>query len=173
MFRSSQLFPKSDVPPFNSQILLRRDIVMFDDYCIVTVRWSKTNQCRERILRFPLCKIDSHLCPFTACKLMCHLSRARSDQPAFGILASQIYGPIIYSKYLTLLRAMFYRAGYVGREFSSHSFRRGGATWAFKSGVPDFLIKVQGDWASNAYREYLDVSMDQRLQVFHSMTEGL
>lgn len=83
------------------------------------------------------------------------------------------YGPIIYSKYMTLLRGLLCRAGYRGLNFLSHSFRRGGATYAFKSGVPDFLIKIQGDLASDAYRENIDVLLEQRLQVFNSMTYNL
>ena len=34
--------------------------------------------------------------------------------------------------------------------FSSRSFRQGGATFAFNCGVPTKFIKAQGDWRSDA-----------------------
>lgn len=39
-------------------------------------------------------------------------------------------------------------------------FCRGGATYAFRSGVPGELIQVMGDWKSDAYKRYFDFSFD-------------
>ena len=36
-------------------------------------------------------------------------------------------------------------------QFRGHSFRRGGATWAFKNGVPGEMIQVYSGRASDAY----------------------
>ena len=36
-----------------------------------------------------------------------------------------------------------------------HSFRRGGASWAYRQGVPVDTIRQLGDWASNAYTAYV------------------
>ena len=44
------------------------------------------------------------------------------------------------------------------KRFGTHSFRRGGATLAFKAGAPTDLIKTQGDWKSEAYQKYIEVS---------------
>ncbi len=57
--------------------------------------------------------------------------------------------------------------------FSSHSFRRGGASWAFHSKVPGELIKVHGDWSSDTYLRYLDLSMNQKLSVAPNMIQAL
>lgn len=48
-------------------------------------------------------------------------------------------------------------------EFSGHSLRRGGATFAFKCGTPAELIKLQGDWRSDAYMLYLSLPLADRL----------
>ena len=48
--------------------------------------------------------------------------------------------------------------------YSSHSFRRGGATYAFHSGVHPNLIKKLGDWHSDAYLEYIDFPVEDRLK---------
>ena len=40
--------------------------------------------------------------------------------------------------------------------FSSHSLRRGGATYALAAGVPWEVVKLMGDWASTCYLQYFD-----------------
>ncbi len=52
---------------------------------------------------------------------------------------------------------MVARVGLNPSSFSSHSFRRGGASWAFRSHVPGELVKVHGGWKSNTYLKYLRV----------------
>ena len=49
--------------------------------------------------------------------------------------------------------------------FTGLSFRRGGASWAFQAGVPGELIQVCGDWASDAYKKYLEFSMQNKLDL--------
>ena len=49
------------------------------------------------------------------------------------------------------------------RRFSGHSLRRGGATFAFQCGIPSELIKLQGDWRSDAYMLYLSLPLADRL----------
>jgi hypothetical protein len=37
------------------------------------------------------------------------------------------------------------------KQYSSHSFRRGGATWTFSSNIPSELIQLYGDWSSDGF----------------------
>ena len=49
-------------------------------------------------------------------------------------------------------------------DYSGHAFRRGGATFAMKSGVPVPLIKCQGDWAVTPMNgRYLETTLHDRL----------
>ena len=57
--------------------------------------------------------------------------------------------------------------------FRGHSFRRGGATWGFYTSVPGELIQIFGDWASNAYKCYLEFSDDAKLRVAREMVSSL
>ncbi|KAI8502735.1 hypothetical protein Bbelb_194370 [Branchiostoma belcheri] len=57
------------------------------------------------------------------------------------------------------------RAGLNPHLYSLHSGRRGGATFAFRAGVPVELIRLQGDWRSNAYLLYLKVPLRTRLEL--------
>lgn len=50
-------------------------------------------------------------------------------------------------------------------KYSNHSFRRGGASYALHCGLPVDLIKLQGDWKSNACERYLEPSFHLRQQV--------
>ena len=43
---------------------------------------------------------------------------------------------------------------------SSHSFRRGGTTFCFLSGVPTEMIKLLGNWKSDAYLSYLEFPLE-------------
>ena len=54
-------------------------------------------------------------------------------------------------------------------DFSSHSFRRGGATIAFQAHVEPELIKYHGDWKSDAYLVYLEYNFAQKLSVSQRM----
>ena len=54
-----------------------------------------------------------------------------------------------------------------------YSFRRGGATFAFHTGVPETLIKLQGIWASTCYQGYIDMPLDARLQATHIMQRAI
>ncbi len=81
--------------------------------------------------------------------------------------------PITYRQYQFVIHKVVSRVGLNPSSFSMHSFRCGGATWAFRSHVPGELVKVQGDWKSNVYLKYLEFSLDQRLVLAQAMAEGL
>jgi len=57
--------------------------------------------------------------------------------------------------------------------FSPHSFRRGGATFAFDCGLPLEIIKSLGDWQSDAYLIYLELSDKQKLNMCQAMAHKL
>ena len=42
-----------------------------------------------------------------------------------------------------------------------------------KCGVPQLLIKRQGDWKSNAFEFYIDISLDQRKSVVNTIAEKI
>lgn len=74
-----------------------------------------------------------------------------------------------YYMFQTKLRALLSKLGLDSSKFSSHSFRRGGATLAFRAGVPADQIQVHGDWSSDAYRKYLTFSLDDKFAVTERM----
>ena len=39
------------------------------------------------------------------------------------------------------------------RAYSTHSFRRGAATFAYEAGVESETVKIMGDWRSDCFRQ--------------------
>ena len=69
-----------------------------------------------------------------------------------------------YSKFLQRLRGALHALGLPARDYACHSFRRGGASFAFQAGLPVELIKIFGDWHSDAVLLYLTVPLSVRLE---------
>ena len=57
--------------------------------------------------------------------------------------------------------------------FSGHSLRRCGATFAFQFAIPAELIKLQGDWRSNAYMLYLSLPLADRLVLSNIVSDHI
>ena len=57
--------------------------------------------------------------------------------------------------------------------FSLHLLCRWGATFAFQSDMEGQMIKLLGDWASDCYKRYIDVTIDQRYDSMKTFVEGL
>ncbi|CAG2231496.1 unnamed protein product [Mytilus edulis] len=89
----------------------------------------------------------SALCPLRAYRNMCKLIPAAGDRPVFLFPSKHKLVPVTYTDFQQYIKAFISRIGRNPRLFSTHSFRRGGATFAFESKVPAELIQVHGDWA--------------------------
>ncbi len=81
--------------------------------------------------------------------------------------------PVTYLQFNAFLKTVLKRIGQDPSLFSTHSFRRGGATYCFQSKVPSELIKLHGDWASDAYLLYLQFSLSDKLSVAKRMVDNL
>ena len=68
---------------------------------------------------------------------------------------------------------MIEKTGRKPKYYSSHSFRRGGASLAFESNVTTELIQLHGDWRSDAYKEYLKFSLEKKLMVSRKMRDEI
>ena len=81
--------------------------------------------------------------------------------------------PIYYSDFNTFTKFLIDKIGLDHQQFSTHSYRRGGATHAFSKNIPSELIKLHGDWKSDAYLIYLEYSFEQRLSISQIMSSKL
>ena len=157
MLRRSNVMPSSSSTFEHSKHLRRQDIRFTANNLIIIIRWSKTIQFRQRILTLPLPRILSHpLCPLQATfKAFQRTCSAPPTGPAFIISESPPYQPLTVNNFNQILRQSLMRIGLDPTQFTSHSFRRGGASWAYQNDVPVDTIKTIGDWRSNAYQRYV------------------
>ena len=93
--------------------------------------------------------------------------------PAFLYMEGGNVVPLTHFSFLTKLKDSLKKIGIDPTQYSGHSFRRGGASFAFQCEVPGELIQAQGDWKSDTYKRYLDPSFSYRQQVMKSFAEAL
>jgi len=165
MLRKSNLVPDSPKKVDTTKQLTRGDVRLADFGLTVSCKWSKTNQEGDRAFEAPLLPLQSgSLCPVGAYLRMCERIPASSKQLAFVFHRKGKLVPFTYSMWHRKLRSCLRQIGEDPRMYSSHSFRRGGATFAFKAQVPGEIIQLMGDWRSQCYREYLHVPLQTRVQ---------
>ncbi len=174
--RKSNLFPPN-LKAFNkdpSKHLTRGNIQICSYGLLLTFVWSKTIQSGGRALHIPICSIpNSILCPLRAYTNMLTLFPAPATSPAFLVLSPTLPAPLFQSAFVAKLRSSLALLDLPPLSFSGHSFRRGGASWAFQCGVPGELVKLLGDWKSDAYLGYLHTPLKDRISVSKAMTQNL
>lgn len=171
-FRKSNLLVPSHLLFDPERNLCAGDVQFTLNGAVLTVRWSKVIQFKERILHIPLPKIpNSPFCPSTALlRLTLESPPCARPTPLFRyswLGASNV--PMTHHQFTDKLMACLVAVGLDASKYSGHSFRRGGAQFALQCGLPVDLIKVQGDWRSNACERYLEPSFELRKQVAQTM----
>ncbi len=166
MARLGSILPKSSCP--SDRLFLTKDCVNFsEEGMLITLLHTKTIQFGRRRLHIPLVRLDSVLCPVAAYIKASQASPPQSTRFAFGALDLKgRFRGLSKSQFITTFRQVMVSSGdedAIG--FTGHSFRRGGASWAFQAGVPGELIQVCGDWSSDAYKKYLEFSMSNKLKL--------
>lgn len=154
--------------------LARQDIKFTGSGCLLRIKWSKTRQSKDGIHIVPLPSIpNSALCPVTAIQHYFTVVPAAPHAPFFCFLSA--YGPTPVTAYFftTTLKRLISILGLNPADYSPHSFRRGGATYAYEAGVPDHLIQLHGDWQSDAYKCYLSLPLAKRTGVADVMAAAL
>ena len=168
--RKSNMVPTSVNGFDHKKHLQRGDVKICSCGLIVRFKWSKTIQFGDRILSIPIAAIpNSVLCPVLAFTNMCEMIPTQPSSPAFLIPKNSKFVSLTYCSFLYHLKRLLKLSGINADKYSGHSFRRGGATAAFKAGVPAELIKLHGDWQSEAYLKYLTFDMSQKLSVSKSI----
>ena len=145
LLRKSNLFGPDSEGWKKDKHLTRNCVRVSDIGLKIICVWSKNNQSRERVHTITLERLTGHsLCPVAAVENMYHvLGEKEADSKAFPMT-----GSAFNKKFRALLGGC--------ESVSSHSLRRGGATWALSCGTPGEIVKIMGDWKSACYLNYLD-----------------
>ena len=142
---------------------------------MILVKWSKTIQFRDRKVCIRFSHIpNSHLCPVEAILHAFSFTRSSSDSAqafAFLDVASGRISTFTYPTFLSHLRTCLWHIRINPKLYAGHSFRRGGASFAYEAGLPIDMIKLIGDWKSDAVLLYLTVPLKMRLHSNNILTE--
>jgi hypothetical protein len=179
MLRRSNLLPGS-LSLFGQEKHLTRADITIDPatYALhARVRFSKVLQFQDRVHVVVIAgapRPGAPLDPVALWRGYCAAVPAPPDAPAFCYFgADGRLCPLTFSLLAEGIKALVAAAGLDPAEFSTHSLRRGGATWAFQQNVHTLLIKATGDWRSDAYQAYLTLGAPEKLQCTPAMLRAL
>ena len=174
-FRKSNLMPKSGKNFDPAKTSSRRDIIIRPWVLVICVRWSKTIQFWERQLLIPVLRLtQGHpLCPVQAYEHHLSVFPVPPISLAFLHSSSGHATAINHYEFTAKLHKVLSQAGFPAFKFSGHSFRRGGATYAFCCDVPVELISLQGDWSSDAVLLYIAQPLERLLSVAKLITKNI
>ena len=174
--RISNLVPRSlrDISNPHPLFLKRSNVRFSPRGVVLSVARTKTLQFTQRYLEIPLPMIPgSPVCPVSALPLYIHRVPAEPYLPLFGLYVNNQYRPILAHHYTSFIKRAVSILGLHPRNYSSHSFRRRGASFAFNNPAPTEFIKSHGDWISDAYLVYLSMSNDEKFTILDSITNQL
>ena len=151
--------------------LSRADIHYAEEVLVAKIKWSKTNQFGEK-LRVPVIRDRaSPIDPVSWLLFMIKKIPAQGYHNPFSFTLDGQVVPVTYRDLTCQLREWLQQMGFndVSR-FSSHSLHRGGTTHAFNRRVPERTIQQLGSWASEAYKKYIEVTLESRLRVWYMIS---
>ena len=143
----------------------------------IIVVWSKTIQFREHTVHIPIPHIhNSPLCPVSSLKhAMSFTYTAPPMSHAFSYFDMEHLQIryLTYKQFLSKLRICLSLLSYPTDDYAGHSFRRRGASFEFSSGIPIKLIKMLGDWKSDAVLLHLTVPLDIRMKASNLLAKSI
>jgi len=172
LFRKSHLLPDSGNSFDSVKQFTRNDFCRTSYGFLLTVRWSKTIQLGQRVVYIPLVALTSNpLCPVSAILNAFFLTPAAlpTSQAFCTQSRSSHVSTFTYKSFMSLLKLFLSQVGLNTSDYGTHSFRRGGASFALEAGIPLDTIALLGDWKSDSLFLYLYMPLSQRLSAQRTM----
>ena len=173
-FRKSTLLSKdldSHVPASN---LCRKDVSFIAKGALLSVRHTKTIQFHERELQVPLTKSGTILCPVKFLRLMFdRCPYIPEEAPLFSFSKGGKVFCLSHTSFVAKLKNLISKAGLNAGDYSGHSFRRAGATYAWQHGMSVQLIMAQGDWKSDSWMRYVNISLHDRFSAADRLADSI
>ena len=162
-FRKSNLVPESSVRFDPWKQLCRKNIYRWAHMYVLRVFWAKNIQFRERELIIPLVpNPDKRICPVFWVSYMLVKVPGVGDDPALSIPRGGKNCALSYRQLTTWFKSWVAACGLNAKHFSSHSLRRGGASWAAHCGLPAHVIRLMGDWKTQTFVQYIELTLQSR-----------
>ncbi len=166
----SNLVPVSKNKVDALQILLQQDICTNAHDYLVYIKWTKIRQAgSQEFWLLLLSNSDPIVCLVYWLTRMLAIIPASPQFPLLGMWDKhKNYQPLTYNMFRRILAKWMKAAGITGR-CTPHGLRHGGATWAFAQGIALDAIKKMGDWYSDAYLKYIDISLDSCIDMMQNL----
>ncbi len=172
MARTGSILPVSQNTPTHQFLTMER-VNFSQEGILITLTHTKNIQFGRRRLHIPLLRTNSRLCPVAAYSASLN-GHHHNAMPAFVFTQGDKVHWLTKSLFIRVFRCLLRLSGIQdASSYTGHSFRRGGASWAFQAGMPGELIQVCGDWVSDAYKKYLEFSMQNKLDLASLLVRGL
>jgi hypothetical protein len=170
-FRKSTILPVSSSSPSG---ICRSDVRNFTSSSFeLVVKHSKTIQFGQRVLVLPFVSCaDQRICPVRA--LWSHLTGNPIDA-SNHVFSYRLAGQtrlLTHAVFVRKLKDLIVRTGRNPMHYSAHSFRRGGSTFAFSVNMPLLQVKARGDWKSNCFERYINISSQSALESASLLSVG-
>ena len=137
--------PDGLVSLFNNQVSIN------SDYLLLTIVHFKHNKAKRPIVLKIHRQVDNSICPLLA--MINYLSvRPPQDGPLFCFPDGK---PISRNFFTKNLKFCINFCGLDSKQYSSHSFRIGGASYLASLGLSDTQLRTMGRWDSNAFLRYI------------------
>ncbi len=162
LLRKASVLPNTPHDTSN-RALCRKDVRFHTWGVTLIIRATKTIQFQERCLEIPLPRVTTAMwCPVSALlNAFRYTATAPDTSPAFLLPGVQT-GHIVTGRMFDLrVRRCLAAAGLEAANITPHSWRRGGAQFAYAVGLNAETIRMLGDWRSSAYLRYLDTHQPQ------------
>ena len=150
------------------------NLLGLDKAIMFEIRWSKTIQHKQKILRLPVLPAKNKaICPVFWVHYMINCIQAGPDYPLLALKAQGKIWALSANQLIYRLRKWLLLIGEDATSYSLHSLCRWGTTFAYQSNMEAEMIKLLGDWASDTYKRYVDVSMDKRYDSMKLFVDAL
>lgn len=156
--RQSNLAPISSASFDARRHTCRGDVFVHPPGLVVLLKWSKTLQTHQKMPLIPLPAIPGHhLCPVRAYQDMLSVAPTRSSDDPLLMLpsASGELRPLTTTQLRHAFNTLMECLGHTPTAYSLHSFRRGGATAAYRAGADFLSVQRHGTWTSDAFWDYI------------------
>ena len=175
LLRKSNIVPSSPALFDPLRHPTRADISLERRGLSLTIKSTKTIQFRERELKVPIPYLPGHpLCPTTAIVAVLSLQGPTpASAPLFSFPTPQGLRLLTQYSFTSRLKSLLHDIGVDQAQYGSHSFRRGGASWAFQAGIPGEMIQILGDWQSDCYKRYLELDINTKFHLISTFSDNL
>ena len=159
--RISNLAPHAYKDFDQSRHLTPSDVTFSKHFMSLSLKWSKTNQFRDKIQTITLPRLKhSILCPVRALKSALAMYNPSPHEPLFQIYSSGRWAVLTDSRIRKVLSKLNSKLGFPKNKFTFHTFRRSGATLAYRSNASLQSIKDHGSWTSDCVWTYIQQSKE-------------